>query len=254
MTYGLGLLCNEGVLLAADTRSSAGVDHVKSVTKLFLFQNPGQSVMAIATAGNLATTQAVVGRLNQRLGEVGNPTNLFDAASLDIAATMVGQVLREVMDEHASYVQPYGDPTASLLLAGMIGTESPRLFLIYPAGNFIEATRDTPYLQIGELKFGKPILDRTFDCGTPMNEAMKIALLSFDATIQSNLSVGLPIDMVAFPAGDLSQHEIRRIGEEDPYFKGLRDAYATGLGDLLAGLPNADWPELSRAAVAAPPG
>ncbi len=241
MTYGLGMLLREGLVMATDTRTNAGVDHIATMPKLNLFQLEGSAVMGLASAGNLATTQSVVTRLSQRLGIPGNIHNLFEAPSMFDAATMVGNVLREVMAADASFVSSYGDPSATMLLGGQIAGGPQRLFLIYAAGNFIEASADTPFLQIGELKYGKPILDRVVTFDMPLPEAQKVLLLSFDATIRSNLSVAMPIDLFAKRADDLSLGAINRVHERDDYYDGLRNAYAEGLRGVVAGLPTVDW-------------
>ncbi|MEO1016909.1 MAG: peptidase [Pseudomonadota bacterium] len=241
MTYGLGMLLREGLVMAADTRTNAGVDHIATMRKLTLFQQPGTAMMCVASAGNLATTQSVVTRLNQRLGVLGNIHNLFEAPTMFEAATIVGNVLREVMAADASHVSAYGDASASLLLGGQIQGEGQRLFLIYSAGNFIEASEDTPFLQIGELKYGKPILDRTVTYEMHLGEAQKVLLISFDATIRSNLSVALPIDVFAKKADDLNMGEIHRVNQDDVYFNTIRKSYSEGLKDVVSALPIVDW-------------
>jgi putative proteasome-type protease len=243
MTYGLGVLLADGIVMAADTRINAGVDHIASMRKLHLFEQPGSHVLALASAGNLATTQAVVTLLNQRLGHAGQPGNLFDAPTMFDAARIVGSTLREVMAHDAKEVEAYGDPTATLLLGGQIAEGPQALLMIYAAGNFIAAAEDTPYLQIGENKYGKPILDRTIRAGMSIREAVKIALLSFDATIRSNIGVAAPIDFFIKRAGSLEPVELRRIAADDRYFRSLRDAYAEALRQALAALPLPDWLE-----------
>ncbi|PJK27947.1 peptidase [Minwuia thermotolerans] len=245
MTYGLGLFLEDGFVVTADTRSNAGVDHIATISKISAFQNADERVMVLASAGNLATTQAVVTILNQRLGQGGNPTNLFDAATMFDATKMVGSVLREVMSANAQHVQAYGDPSASFLFAGQIAGGPHRLFLIYPAGNFIEASPDTPYLQIGEVKYGKPILDRAMQFRTSLSEAVKLTLLSFDATVRSNLSVAPPFDMVIYRAGSLGPIQVRRVEMEDPYFVNIRNSYSDAIRQAVRDLAPADWPEIA---------
>jgi putative proteasome-type protease len=241
MTYGLGLLLNDGIVMAADTRINAGVDHIASMKKLHLFELPGSHVLALASAGNLATTQAVVTLLNQRLGHAGQPGNLFDAPTMFDAARVVGSTLREVMAHDARHVEAYGDPSATLLLGGQIAEGPQALFMIYAAGNFIAAAEDTPYLQIGENKYGKPILDRTIKCDVSLEEAVMIALLSFDATIRSNIGVAPPIDFFIKRRDRLEPVQLRRIAATDPYFAALRGGYAEGIRTALQGLPLPDW-------------
>jgi len=243
MTYGLGLYLKDGIVITADTRTNAGVDHVATVRKLNLFQQPGQSIMALASAGNLATTQAVATILEQRTHQPGHATNLFEAPTMFDAATMVGNVLREVMTAHANHVQGYGDPSASMLFGGQIRGEGHCLFLIYSAGNFIQATSDTCFLQIGELKYGKPILDRAFRFSTTsMADAVKLSLLSFDATVRSNLSVAPPFDMICYRANALEPLEIRRFEKSDAYYSDVRRSYSQSLRETVSNLPVIDWP------------
>lgn len=243
MTYGLGLFVEDGIVLTADTRTNAGVDHVATVEKLSIFQTPGERVMVLASAGNLATTQSVVTLLRQRLEQPGNPSNLNEATTMFDATRIVGDVLREVMNANATYVQSYGDPSASFLFAGQIAGGKHRLFLIYPAGNFIEASYDTPFLQIGETKYGKPILDRAMTHEVTPAEAVKLTLISFDATIRSNLSVAPPLDMVIYQKDSIGPVSLRRIGENNKYFHAVRDSYSASIRDLVQALPLNDWDE-----------
>jgi len=241
MTYGLGILLDAGLVLAADTRINAGVDHIACMKKLHLFEQPGTHVLALASAGNLATTQAVVTLLNQRLGHSGQPGNLFEAPTMFDAARIVGATLREVMAHDAKDVEPYGDPSATFLFGGQIAEGRQELMMIYAAGNFIAADGDTPYLQIGEHKYGKPILDRTMRRDLPLVEAVKIALLSYDATIRSNIGVAPPIDFFIKPRDLLQPVDLRRVPADDSYFETLRDGYAEAIGKALAGLPLPSW-------------
>ena len=243
MTYGLGILLDDGLVMAADTRINAGVDHIASMKKLHLFEQPGSHVLALATAGNLATTQAVVTLLNQRLGHSGQGGNLFEAPSMFDAARIVGSTLREVMAHDAKEVEAYGDPTATFLFGGQIAEGKQELMMIYAAGNFIAADGDTPYLQIGESKYGKPILDRTMRRDLPLAEAVKITLLSFDATIRSNIGVAPPIDFFIKRPDLLQPVDLRRIPADDGYFKAVRDGYAKAIGTALEGLPLPEWVE-----------
>lgn len=246
MTYCLGILLNDGVVMAADSRTNAGVDHVSTFRKLNVFETPGERVIALATAGNLATSQAVVSLVSERLGDPHGENGILAADSMFAVARIVGSTLRQVIDEHGEAVrEDGGDPSATFILGGQIESRSPRLFLIYAAGNFIEATHDTPFLQIGENKYGKPILDRTVDFDMPMDRAVKAALVSFDSTMRSNLSVGPPIDLITIQAGKqrIERHAV--IGEDDPYFAALRKQYGDGIVSVFDGLPDPDiseWP------------
>ena len=250
MTYCLGILIPSGLVLAADSRSNAGVDQITRVHKLALITRPGERVIAMLSAGNLATTQYVVTSMQEALGSGDLQHDLYTARTMFDAADMLGGKLREVIDRENRYVQPYGDPSASFLIGGQISGERPRLFEIYSAGNFIEATHRECYLQIGETKYGKPILHRALpfldqaqNIQRPLDEAAKLALLSFDATVRSNLSVGLPIDILRYDTDSFSAHNYATLDGDSPYWRQLRDGYAAGLARVIAELPEppADW-------------
>ena len=237
MTYCLGILLPTGLVLASDSRSNAGVDQVAQVRKLALIAVPGDRVIAILSAGNLATTQSVVTHLIESAGSGAVGGDLHAARTMFDVAGMVGAKLREVIDRDGKYVEPYGDPSASFLVGGQIAGEPPRLFEIYSAGNFIEASSRSCYLQIGETKYGKPILDRALTADSPLDEAAKLALLSFDATVRSNLSVGLPIDVLIYRTGSLSAASIATLDDGDAYWDSLRQGYSEGLSTLIDRLP-----------------
>ena len=243
MTYCLGILLSSGLVLASDSRTNAGVDQIAKVRKLAVFEQPGARVIALLSAGNLATTQSVVTTFKEGLGCADGGCDLDQAKTLFDAARMVGQVLREVMARDADHVQAVGDPSASFLLGGQIVGERPRLFQIYSAGNFIEASPRTPFLQIGETKYGKPILDRTVNFELDMTRAAKAAILSFDATMRSNLSVAPPIDLLCYRADSLSAETKVKLNNEDPYFAALSEGYGRGLLELVDGLPSPPWAE-----------
>jgi putative proteasome-type protease len=231
-----------GLILASDSRSNAGVDMIQTVEKLALLGQPGERVVAVLSAGNLATTQAVVEKLRQAAGSGDVETDVLAARTLFDAAAMVGRLLRIVADQDRKYVEPFGDPNASFLVAGQIRGEPPRLFEVYAAGNFVEATSRAFYLQIGETKYGKPILDRALSLESSLEDAAKLALLSFDATVRSNLSVGLPIDLMRYEADSFAA-KIVTLTEDNPYWVALREAYSQGLSALIDRLPSppADW-------------
>ncbi|MFN4142360.1 peptidase [Aestuariivirga sp.] len=232
MTYCVGLLLDEGLVMAADTRTNAGVDNVGKFKKLYTWEKPGHAVFVLLTAGNLAITQAVVSLLNEgaeRKG-AGAEQNLFAARTMFQAARIVGRAVREVKAIDAEFLHAQGDAfAASFIFGGQIGKERPRLFNVYAAGNFIEATVDTPFFQIGEHKYGKPILDRVARKDMKLGDAAKMVLLSFDSTLRSNLSVGLPIDMLTYEAGSLRIEHTRRFGLDDPYFQRLSLAWSKAL-------------------------
>jgi putative proteasome-type protease len=237
MTYCLGILLKTGLIMASDSRSNAGVDQLATVCKQTLITRPGDRVISILSAGNLATSQAVVTHLTQSMGSGREDRDMSTAMSLFDVATMVGERLREVLTHDEKFVEPYGDATASFLVGGQIQGEPPRLFQVYPAGNFIEATARSCFLQIGETKYGKPILDRILTPDFPLEDAAKLTLLSFDATLRSNLSVGPPIDMLVYEVGTFSGAGLRTLADDDPYFTALREAYGAGLQRLVESLP-----------------
>jgi putative proteasome-type protease len=237
MTYCVGILLPQGLVLASDSRSNAGVDQVQSVSKLAVLARPGRRVITIQSQGNLATTQSVVTQLRQAAGS-GEPGWDVDLAkSLFDVARIVGDKLREVVEREAKFVQPYGDPSASFLVAGQIDGEPPRLFQIYAAGNFIEASARSPFLQIGETKYGKPILDRGLKADSSLDHAAKLTLMSFDATIRSNLSVGMPIDMFRYEADSFSAANLATLGDDNAYWRLLRADFGGGLMALVDSLP-----------------
>jgi putative proteasome-type protease len=237
MTYCLGILLKTGLIMASDSRSNAGVDQLAIVCKHTLVALPGDRAISILSAGNLATSQAVVTHLTQSMGSGLEGQDMAAVTSLFDVATLVGERLREVLSHDEKFVEPYGDATASFLVGGQIRGEPPRLFQVYPAGNFIEATARSCFLQIGETKYGKPILDRILTPNCPLDDAAKLALLSFDATMRSNLSVGPPIDMLVYKVGTFSGAGLRTLADDDPYFAALRQAYGSGLQRLVESLP-----------------
>ncbi|HEY3799968.1 MAG TPA: peptidase [Caulobacteraceae bacterium] len=236
MTYCLGILLPGALVLASDSRSNAGVDQVQQVCKLATFVTPGRRVIAVLSQGNLATTQAVVTGLREAEGDGVTGQDLDQARSMFEVATLVGAKLREVLARDAKSVEPYGDPNASFLVGGQIAGEPPRLFEIYSAGNFVEASSRANFLQIGETKYGKPILDRALAWTLTPEHAAKLALLSFDATLRSNVSVGLPIDLLRYKADSFTA-DVVTIEAGNPYWRALRDAYSAGLGALVDSLP-----------------
>jgi putative proteasome-type protease len=241
MTYCLGIVLPAGLVLASDSRSNAGVDQVARVRKFELFTLPGSRVIAVLAAGNLATTQSVTSHLREALGS-GTCDDVYAARSMFEVARIVGDQLRAVIARDGPSVTPYGDPTGSFLVGGQIAGETPRLFQIYSAGNFIEASLRSTFLQIGETKYGKPILDRALTPDCPLNEAAKLALLSFDATLRSNLSCGTPIDILRYETDSFSTANMAMLKDDDPYWNTLRNGYGDGLSGLVKMLPPPpDW-------------
>lgn len=245
MTYCVGMLMEAGLVFLSDTRTNAGVDQINVFRKMSVFEQPGERVLVLLSAGNLAITQAVVSLLFERQGKEGE--SLLTAPNLFEAARHVGDCLREVHRRDAESLAGFSiDFNANFLLGGQIRGEQPRLFNIYAAGNFVEATPDTPYFQIGESKYGKPILDRIFQWGSPLDEAAKCALISMDSTLKSNLSVGMPLDILCYPRDSLKVERRSRINADNPYFRNLRESWGERIKQAFLELPALDWESLSR--------
>jgi putative proteasome-type protease len=236
MTYCLGIVLPAGLVLASESRSNAGVDQVARVRKFEVITQPGTRVICILSAGNLATTQSVTTQLREALG-TGYGHDLYAARTMYEVARIVGDKLREVIARDGPSVTPYGDPTGSFLVSGQIQGETPRLFQVYSAGNFIEASLRSCFLQIGETKYGKPILDRALTPDMQLDQAAKLALLSFDATLRSNLSCGPPIDIMRYETDSFNTGNMTMLKEDDPYWNSLRNGYGDGLSGLVKMLP-----------------
>ncbi|HNJ87380.1 MAG TPA: proteasome-type protease [Agitococcus sp.] len=233
MTYCVAMRLQEGIVFVSDSRTNAGVDHIAVFRKLHLFGVEGDRVLVLQSAGNLATSQAIITLLRQRIQQEETP-NLHTVKTMYDAADLVGHTLREVMDK---YKEQNMDFSCSLLLGGQILGEEPKLYNIYPQGNFIAATQDTPYFQIGESKYGKPILDRALNYYSPIEKALRCALISFDSTIRSNLSVATPLDLMVYTNHSFKLPEGKRLFEDDPYFQAIRSQWSEGLQKVLAQLP-----------------
>lgn len=229
------------MVFLADSRTNAGVDHVNTFRKMHVFERVGDRVLVLMTAGNLAITQAVVHLLRQQAGD-SESDNLYTAANLFDAAAQVGEALRSVHQRDAGALKEHGiDFSASFVLGGQIKGEEPRLFNVYAAGNFIEATLDTPYFQIGESKYGKPILDRVITRSSSLAEAAKCALISMDSSIRSNLSVGPPLDLLCFRRDELRVLLHRNITADDAYFSMIRSGWSDSLRHAFHALPNPEF-------------
>ncbi|MDX1370566.1 proteasome-type protease [Pseudomonas sp.] len=236
MTYCVAMNLAEGLVFVSDSRTNAGVDHISVFRKLHVFGVPGERLIVLQSAGNLATSQSVISLLRHRLGADGE--HLHNVPSLFAAATLVGETLREVLahDEGATLNQGI-ELGCSFLLGGQIHGEAPALYNLYPQGNFIASSEDTPYFQIGESKYGKPILDRALSYQTPLQLALRCALISFDSTIRSNLSVGMPLDLLVYKTDSFEVPSGFRVREGDAYFEGIRQQWCGGLSTLLGQLP-----------------
>ncbi len=242
MTYCVGMLLETGLVMAADTRTNAGIDNVGKFKKLHTWEFPGERVFVLLTAGNLAVTQAVTSMLSELIANapaVGE--TLKSAKTMFQAALVVGAAVRAVKESDEGFLTANGEAfAASFIFGGQIGAEPPRLFNIYAAGNFIEATADTPFFQIGEHKYGKPILDRVARSSMELGEAAKMILVSFDSTLRSNLSVGLPIDLLTYETDKLKIEHTKRIGPDDPYFKMLSTEWSKALRTAFSNIEALD--------------
>ncbi len=243
MTYCVGICVDEGIVMLSDTRTNAGLDNISSFSKMFATEVPGERALVLMTAGNLAVTQTVWNLLQQGVWLDGQQQKLETVPDMFRAARLVGAAVRQVqqMDGPALLAQGFAFE-CSLLLGGQVAGGPPRLYLIYSAGNFIEATEDTPFLQIGEHKYGKPILDRVLNMRTSLSEGVALTLISMDSTIRSNLSVGLPLDLAVIRRDALAIGTRKRITEDDAYYRAIRDGWAGALREAYLNLPRPDFP------------
>jgi len=242
MTYCVAMLLDTGLVFLSDSRTSAGVDQINTFRKTTVFQRPGDRVMVLQTAGNLAITQAVTSVLREHIETGDARPNLFSVANLFEAARCVGDAIREVHKRDAEQLKEFGlDFNASIILGGQIRGEWPRLFSIYSAGNFIEATAETTYFQIGESKYGKPIIDRVITRSSSLAQAAKCALVSMDSTIRSNLSVGPPLDLAIIKRDEFKLATHISIDMDNEYFRMIRERWGFALQEVFSELPNPNW-------------
>ena len=240
MTYCCALLVRDGLVMIADTRTNAGIDNISTYRKLHMFISPGHHVMMIASAGNLSATQSIMHLVSEGFEnpETKERERLSSCASMFDAAQLIGRAIRRVHElEGAAYEQSKVKFDVSFLFGGQIAGDAMRLFLIYSAGNFIECSHDAPYFQIGEYKYGKPVLDRAVNFNTDLDDAMKVALVSMDSTMRSNLGVGLPIDIATSRRDALTLEVDERIDHTEPYFHDLRDRWSTALRQAHLAIP-----------------
>jgi len=242
MTYCIGMLLDTGLVFLSDSRTAAGVDQISTFRKTTVFEKPGERVLVVQSAGNLAITQAVTTALRVALESSDSKPNLFSCANMFEAAQCVGAALRETHRRDAESLKQFAvEFNASLILGGQIQGEVPRLFSIYSAGNFIEATAETSYFQIGESKYGKPIIDRVVRRSSSLTEAAKAALVSMDSTIRSNLSVGLPLDLVLVKRDHYRVARHISIDDDNAYFASIRKRWSEALREVFLRLPEPDW-------------
>ncbi|RPI16543.1 MAG: peptidase [Lysobacterales bacterium] len=243
MTYCVSMLLDSGLVFLADSRTNAGVDQINTFRKTTVYERPGDRVIVMLTAGNLAITQGVLNLLAEKLASHDPHTvNLANCANLFEGARCVGEAVREMHTRDGEAMRAQGvDFNATFIVGGQIRGEIPRLFQVYSAGNFVEATPDTTYFQIGESKYGKPIIDRVTRRSMALSEAAKCALISMDSTIRSNLTVGLPLDLVIVRRDEYKVASHVDIGPDNKYFQMIREAWGEALREAFSELPNPDW-------------
>ncbi len=245
MTYCIGLRLNAGLVFLSDSRTNAGLDAISTFRKMIVYEKPGDRFMCLLSAGNLSISQSVreILQVEKIPGAEGEePISIWNAKSMFDVARVLGSAVRRVYQQDGPSLKQAGiDFVASFILGGQIGDEAMRLFLVYSAGNFIEATRETCFFQIGESKYGKPILDRVLTPHTPLDEAAKCALVSMDSTLKSNLSVGLPLDLLVYRADSLQADQVVCIDERNPYFKMIHETWGQRLREVFEGIDDPVW-------------
>ena len=257
MTYCVGLLLDHGLVLMSDTRTNSGVDNISVFRKMFSWSVPGERIISIMTAGNLATTQAVISKLEERTKALGERKHsLLELPSMFQVAVETGKLLRETVTSTQQDNGPAGAGrfTASLIVAGQIKGMEPRLFMIYPEGNFIEASFDTPFFQIGETKYGRPILIRGYDREMSFEDAVKLMMVSMDSTLKANLSVGLPLDLLVIKRDEFAPHHEQRIDHDNPFFEKISSSWSEALRNAFHSLPDYSFTELAGTAPGTGPG
>jgi putative proteasome-type protease len=244
MTYCVGLRLAEGLVLLSDTRTNAGVDNISTFSKMHVVEQPGERLACMMTAGNLSVSQMVVNMVQEGFHSetLDGSYSLATTPSMFATAQLVGEAIRKAFAAHGEAMRAQSIPfDVSILLAGQVKGRRMRLFQIYSAGNFIEATEETPFLQIGEHKYGKPILDRAARYDTPLYDAIKLVLVSMDSTLRSNLSVGLPIDLLVYRKDACRVDLRRRIHGDDPYFRQISEQWSSALREAYLAIPRPDW-------------
>jgi len=249
MTYCIGIRLNAGLVFLSDSRTNAGIDQISTFRKMMVYEQPGERFMTLLSAGNLSISQSVrellqLEKLDRGLvdGKPQEPLTIWNARSMFEAVRVLGATVRRVYEQDGPSLQAAGiDFNCTMILGGQIKGEAMRMFMVYSAGNFIEATRETCFFQIGESKYGKPILDRVLTPATPLDEAAKCALVSMDSTLKSNLSVGLPLDLLVYREGSFQSQEIVCIDDENPYFKMIHDSWGRRLREVFEGIADPVW-------------
>jgi len=241
VTYCVGMLLDRGLVMMSDTRTNSGVDNISTFRKMYHWEEPEERIITLMCSGNLATTQAVVSQLEERNKAPAERHNsLLEAPTMFQVATLVGKLLNDTIaaQNAESGEESAGQFTASMIVAGQIVGMEPRLFLIYPEGNFIEASFDTPFFQIGETKYGRPIILRGYERTMRFEDAVKLLMVSFDSTLKANLSVGLPLDLLVIARDTFEPLHQRRITRDDAYFNAISDGWGEALKKAFLSLPD----------------
>ncbi len=244
MTYCVGIKLDAGLVFLSDSRTNAGLDQISTYRKMMVYEKPDDRFMVLLSAGNLSISQSVREILQVEKLDNGDepPITIWNATSMFDAVRVLGSAVRHVYEQDAPSLKRSGiDFNASMIFGGQIKGEAMRLFLVYSAGNFIEATRETCYFQVGESKYGKPVLDRMITPHTPLDEAAKCALVSMDSTLKSNLSVGLPLDLLVYEAGKLHSDQLVCIDEQNPYFHMIRSSWGQKLRQVFESIDDPHW-------------
>jgi putative proteasome-type protease len=243
MTYCIAIKLNAGLVMLSDSRTNAGVDHISTFRKMTVFEKKGDRVITLLSSGNLAITQMVRQRINQGFKDAdGNERTIWNVPTMFEAAQLVGDAVRAVAERETEALKAANvEFNLNLILGGQIGAEEPRLFHMYAAGNFIEAADENCYFQIGEVKYGKPILDRVIEPNMTLDEAAKCALISMDSTLKSNLSVGLPLDLLIYENGALDVTHVTHIDEKNEYFQMIRNSWGEKLKQVFGEIPDPSW-------------
>ena len=245
MTYCVAIKLNAGLVFLSDSRTNAGLDQISSFRKMMVYEKAGDRFMVLLSAGNLSISQSVREILqNEQIkdGDSGEAITIWNAKSMFDAARVLGSAVRRVYERDAKSLKQAGvEFNVSLIFGGQVKGEGMRLFQVYSAGNFIEATPETPYFQVGESKYGKPVLDRVVTPDTPLDEAAKCALVSMDSTLKSNLSVGLPLDLVVYEADRFETDRVICIDEQNPYFRMLRGSWGEKLRQVFDEIEDPMW-------------
>jgi putative proteasome-type protease len=244
MTYCVGIKLDAGLVFMSDSRTNAGLDQISTYRKMMVYERPGDRFMVMLSAGNLSISQSVreILQVEKIEDRDGSPITIWNAKSMFDAVRVLGNAVRRVHDQDGAALATAGvDFNASMIFGGQIAGEAMRLFLVYSAGNFIEATRETCYFQVGESKYGKPVLDRMITPATPLDEAAKCALVSMDSTLKSNLSVGLPLDLLVYEADSFKTEQIVCIDEHNPYFAMIRGTWGQRLRQVFESIEDPQW-------------